>query len=71
MVKILKMENLDCAHCTSQMEKKIKKIQGVNSVSISFMAQKMILDCKDEEAEGILEKVRAAVRSVDEDCTVK
>ena len=53
------------------MEKKIKKIQGVNSVSISFMAQKMILDCKDEEAEGILEKVRAAVRSVDEDCTVK
>lgn len=38
MVKILKMENLDCAHCASQMEKKIKKIQGVNSVSISFMA---------------------------------
>ena len=60
MVKILKMENLDCAHCASQMEKKIKKIQGV-----------MILDCKDEEAEGSLEKVRAAVRSVDEDCTVK
>ena len=48
MVKILKMENLDCAHCASQMRKKIKKIQGVNSVSISFMAQKMILDCKDE-----------------------
>ena len=60
MVKVLKMENLECA-----------KIEGVHSVSISFMAQKMILDCEDGDEKGILEKVREAVRSVEKDCVVK
>ncbi len=71
MVKVLKMENLECAHCAEKMERKISKIEGVHSVSISFMAQKMILDCEDGDEKGILEKVREAVRSVEKDCVVK
>lgn len=70
MVKILKMQDLDCAHCAEKMEKKIKKIDGVNSVSISFMAQKMILDCNEEKFDAILDAVRQAVKSVDKNCSV-
>lgn len=70
MVKVLKMENLDCANCAAKMERKIGKIEGVRSVSVSFMAQKMILDCAQERFEEILEEARKAVRSVDKNCTI-
>ena len=70
MKKILRMEDLDCAHCAEKMEKKIAAIEGVESVSISFMAQKMILLCDESRYDEILEKVRAAVKSVEKDCKV-
>ena len=69
---ILRMENLDCAHCAEKMEGKIAKLEGVESVSISFMAQKMILQISDgADKEKLLEGVRKAVASVDKNCTVK
>lgn len=71
MAKILRMENLECAHCASKMEKKIAAIDGVKSVSISFMAQKMILECDESRYEEILAKIKEAVKSVEKDCIVK
>ena len=71
MTKVLKMEDLDCAHCAEKMEKKIAKIDGVRSVSISFMAQKMILECDEARYDEILEDIRAAVKSVEKNCVVK
>lgn len=69
---IYRMENLDCAHCAEKMEGKIAKLGGVQSVSISFMAQKMILQVADDcDREALLEAVRKAVCSVDKHCTVK
>jgi activator of 2-hydroxyglutaryl-CoA dehydratase len=54
------------------MEDKIAKLEGVESVSISFMAQKMILQISDgTDKEKLLEGVRKAVASVDKNCTVK
>lgn len=71
MKKVLQMEDLDCAHCAEKMEKKISKIKGVESVSISFMAQKMVLECAEEDFERILEEARKAVASVDKECSIK
>ena len=54
------------------MEGKIAKLEGVESVSISFMAQKMILQVRDDcDKEALLDSVRAAVSSVDKHCTIK
>ena len=71
MKKVLRMEDLECAHCAEKMEKKIAKIEGVTSVSISFMAQKMILECAEEDYARILEEARAVVTSVDKECVIK
>ena len=38
MKKKFKMEELDCANCAAKMEAAIKKIEGVNEVSINFLA---------------------------------
>ena len=47
MKKIFKMNDLDCAHCADRMEQAISKIDGVSSVSVNFMAQKMVIDADD------------------------
>lgn len=70
MKKSFKMENLDCANCAAKMEDKISKISGVNSVSINFFAQKMVLDAVDESFEEILSEAQACVASVDSDCEI-
>ena len=71
MTKVLKMENLECANCAAKMEKKIAAMEGVQRVSISFMAQKMILECDEGKFDELLPKIKEAVRSVEKDCIVK
>ena len=52
MKKKFKMVDLDCANCAAKMEDAIKKIDGVNDATVSFMTQKM----KVEFAEGAEQK---------------
>lgn len=70
MKKTFKMENLDCANCAAKMEEKVAKIDGVNSVSINFFAQKIVLDVDDARFDEILSKVQKCVASVDSDCEI-
>mgnify|MGYP002564831891 CR=1 FL=1 len=70
MKKIIKMENLECAHCAAKMEKAIGEIEGVNNVTISFMAQKMILDADDGSIDEILKKIVKVCRKVEPDCDI-
>ena len=47
MKKTYAMENLDCANCAAKMEKAILKIDGVKSATVSFFAQKLVLEAED------------------------
>ena len=44
MKKRYKMIDLDCANCAAKMEDAIRKIDGVNDVSVSFLSQKLTID---------------------------
>lgn len=70
MKKIYKMENLDCANCAAKMEAAISKIDGVESCSISFMAQKMTLNCDENKLDDILTLAQNAVKKVDRACKI-
>ena len=65
MKKTFKMENLDCANCAAKMEAAIRKIDGVNDCSISFMAQKLSIDAEDESFDDIMKAAQKAVTKVD------
>ena len=39
MRKAFKLQDLDCANCAAKMEDAIRKLDGVQDVSISFMTQ--------------------------------
>lgn len=70
MRKVFKMEDLECANCAAKMQDAIAKIDGVNSVSISFMAQKLTLDADDDRFEDILDAAQKAISKFERDCTI-
>lgn len=71
MTKIFELEDLDCANCANKMETEIKKIDGVNSASVSFLQQKMIIDAEESKFNEIMKKVVKICKKVEPDCVVK
>ncbi len=70
MKKKFKLEDLDCANCAAKMEEAIKKIDGVNDATVSFLAQKMTIDAVDERFDAIMEEVKAVCAKVEPDCKI-
>lgn len=68
MKKAFKLEDLDCANCAQKMEDAIAKIDGVNKVTVNFMAQKMILEASDEDFDKIVELAVQKIKEVEPDC---
>lgn len=59
---------VDCPHCAEKIERAIEKQAGVESVSISFISQKMFLEFKDVEKEGeLLSSIEKVGKKVDGD----
>ena len=71
MKKIVKMENLECAHCAAKMEEAVRGIDGVEYVSISFMAQRMTIEAEESELDKIMKKAQKLCRKVDPDCSIE
>lgn len=70
MKKVFKLQDLDCAHCAAKMELAISKIEGVNSVSVNFLMQKMTLEADDGVFDDVLKKAMKAIKKVEPDCRV-
>ncbi|MEJ8743399.1 cation transporter [Mediterraneibacter sp. HCN-7094] len=70
MKKKFKLQNLDCANCAAKMEEAIKKIEGVNDASVSFMMQKMTIDADDARFDEIVKEAVAICAKVEPDCKV-
>ena len=70
MKKVFKLEDLDCAHCAAKMQDAIAKIDGVTSVSINFLMQKMTLEADDAVFDDVLKKAQKAIKKVEPDCKV-
>ena len=70
MKKNFKLEGLDCANCAAKIEKNVKKLDGVKDATVSFFAQKLVLEADDEKFDEIVKEVAALVHRVDPDCTM-
>ena len=64
MKKKFKMVDLDCANCAAKMEDAIKKIDGVNDATVSFMMQKLTIDADDARFDEIMQEVVSAACGV-------
>lgn len=70
MKKKFELEDLDCANCARKMEDAIRKIEGVNDINISFMAQKLTIDADDDRFDEIMKEVVKACKKVEPDCNI-
>ena len=70
MKKHFKLRDLDCANCAAKMEEAIKKLDGVNSATVSFMTQKLTLDADDARFDEILQEAVKICKKVEPDCTI-
>ena len=70
MKKKFKLTDLDCANCAAKMEDAIKKLDGVNDASVSFMMQKMTIDADDARFDEIMKEVVEVCKKVEPDCII-
>lgn len=70
MKKAFKLEDLDCSNCAAKMERAIAKIDGVQSVNVSFIAQKMTIEADDEKFKEIMDHVVKTCKKVEPDCRI-
>lgn len=70
MKKTYKIE-VDCANCANLVEGEIKKIEGINDATISFMTQKMKIEFADDaDVEAVLAQVVKVAKKVEPDFEV-
>lgn len=70
MERVFKLNELDCANCAAKMERAIKKIKGVESVSVNFMTQKAFIEAKEDEFERIIKEADTAVKKIDKEVSI-
>ncbi|MBE5777816.1 MAG: heavy-metal-associated domain-containing protein [Clostridiales bacterium] len=70
MKKTYMLDELDCANCGLKMEDAIRKIEGVKSVAISFMTQKITLEAEDQDFDRILKEAAKVCRKIEPDCRI-
>lgn len=69
MKKIYRVENLECANCAAKMEREIAKLNGVQSASVSFIAQKITLEL--DEGVDVEDAVKKICRKIEPDMRFK
>ena len=69
MQKKFKIE-VDCANCAAKIEEAARKIPGVNSLTVSFMTQRLTIDADEARFEQIMDKVAAVCKKVEPDCII-
>ncbi len=65
MKKVVRIKNLDCANCAAVLERAVAKIDGVNSVNVSFIGEKMTLDY--DENKNVLDEIKTAAKKLEPD----
>lgn len=68
--KVYMVEELDCAHCAAKMEEGIRAIEGVEAASLSFLAQKLIIEAEESELDRIMAQVQKVCHRVDPNCEI-
>lgn len=70
MKKTFRLEDLDCANCAAKMENGIRKLDGVQSATVSFLSQRMTIEAEESDFDDIMKKVVSLCRKIEPDCRI-
>ena len=69
MKKAFKIE-VDCANCALKVEDAIRKVDGVISVKVNFITQRMTLEAEDSRFDAVLKEAVKAGKKAEKDFEV-
>ena len=70
MKKSFKIE-VDCANCANLIEDAIKKIEGVDSASLSFMTQRMKIEFNENaDTDAVTKEVLKVAKKIEPDFNI-
>ena len=70
MKKVFKLDEVDCAVCAQNMENGVKKINGVDSAVVSYVTQKLLIECDEADLDRILDEAQKVIKKVDPRCKI-
>lgn len=70
MKKAFKLDGIDCANCARELQDGLAKLDGVTSVSVNFMTQKLTLEADDAEFDEVLQRVVDYTADAEPDCEI-
>ena len=65
-----KIQGLDCANCAARLEREIQEVDGVESVNINFMTEKMFIEYDENNCEELIKKIIKFIRKEEPDVTL-
>ena len=71
MKKRFSLIGLCCANCAAKMEDAIRKLDGVEAASISFMTQKLTVEADEARFDEIMPQIVAICKRIDPDCEIR
>ncbi len=66
-----KLHDLCCANCAAKIEEKIAKLDGVESVTVNFLTEKMILNAEESYIDSIKEQIEKIVHKIEPDVEIE
>ncbi len=67
---IYKLDEVDCAVCASNMEKGVKKLEGVENAVVSYVTQKLLIECDEGKIDTILNEAQKVIKKIDPRCKI-
>ena len=71
MRKSYQLRDLDCANCAQKMEDAIRRLDGVQDISVSFFTQKLTITAEDARFQEIMKQVVKICRRIEPDCEIQ
>lgn len=71
MKKTYLLEGLCCANCAAKIETGIKKLDGIDKATISFLTSKLVIETAEEPSKELLKKIEKVVHKVEPDVEMK
>lgn len=66
-----KIKGLDCANCAAEMEREIQALEGIESASLSFMSERLVIECDEARKDEIVEKMKKLIKEEEPEVTVE
>ena len=67
-----KIKGLDCANCTAELERKINKLEEIESASLSFMTERLVIEINDNlNKEDVLNNLKRIIKKEEPDVTIE